>query len=423
MNFPANDAIERLSERVLEWRFKASPVAAEGQQIRQFLARSPRLAEFSTPLLTLDGAALDANLERMAQWCQEHSVALAPHGKTTMAPQLWKRQLDRGAWGMSLANLAQLRVAKEFGFRQLMLANVLADPEAIRWVANEVSDGTRILSWVDSIQTVRRIDSVLSGTETLLEVLVELGAPGGRTGARGIESTFEMAQAVQNSRHLRLVGVAGYEGSLAHDASASGLRVVRAYLADLKILHERLLAAKLYAPDTRVILSAGGSAYFDLVVEVLGNKQLAEVELILRSGAYLVHDDGFYRAISPFSRAADGQALLAGMHGWARVASQPEPRLAILDAGKRDLPFDEGLPQPLGIAEELGQEVRPLVAASISAVNDQHSYLRYNPELAEIRIGQVIKLGLSHPCTAFDKWTLIPVLDEGIVVDLVHTFF
>jgi D-serine deaminase-like pyridoxal phosphate-dependent protein len=45
-----------------------------------------------------------------------------------------------------------------------------------------------------------------------------------------------------------------------------------------------------------------------------------------------------------------------------------------------------------------------------------------------MRIGDVVRLGLSHPCTAFDKWRLVPVITDHTqpdpyVVDLIHTFF
>ncbi len=428
MSFPAPDPIGRLSEQPLDWRFKAAPVAAQGLTVREFLATGPRLADLQTPLLSLDGQALTANLERMAQWCQSQGVSLAPHGKTTMAPQLWQRQLERGAWGITLANLAQMRVASEFGMPTIMLANALVDREAIRWTAAAVAAGTRIVSWVDDLQTVQRIDAVLAElpvemVPSELEVLVELGGAGGRTGARGIQAALEVAAAVADSPRLRLAGVAGYEGSLAHDASVAGLAAVRDYLSEFAGLHEALLAQGCYAPGRRVILSAGGSAYFDLVLEAWGQYRAEGVEILLRSGAYLVHDDGFYRGVSPFSRADQGQPFAAGMHAWARVVSQPEPGLAILDAGKRDLPFDEGLPEPQGIAVELGAGLAPLPGATITAVNDQHCYLAFDPASTEVRIGQVVRLGLSHPCTAFDKWTLIPVLDGDRVVDLVRTFF
>jgi D-serine deaminase-like pyridoxal phosphate-dependent protein len=147
---------------------------------------------------------------------------------------------------------------------------------------------------------------------------------------------------------------------------------------------------------------------------------------MIRSGAYIIHDDGFYRGISPFSRDG-GTPFAAGMHGWARVVSQPEPGLAILDAGKRDLPVDEGLPQPQLIGPALGGPMAEIAGARITAVNDQHSYMAFDAATTTVRPGDVVRLGLSHPCTAFDKWTLIPVLADTdrdqTVVDLIHTFF
>jgi len=205
----------------------------------------------------------------------------------------------------------------------------------------------------------------------------------------------------------------------------------------MRLLHEELLAAGLYGAN-KVIITAGGSAYFDDVVTVLSpcistGAELGgpAVDLMIRSGAYIIHDDGFYRGISPFSREG-GQPFKAGMYGWARVVSQTEPGLAILDAGKRDLPFDEGLPEPQFIGPVLGGAMEPLLGARITSVNDQHSFMTYDATSTTVRPGDVVRLGLSHPCTAFDKWTVIPVLaDSGsaegpgnqTVVDLIHTFF
>src|SRR5690606_9912427 len=112
-------------------------------------------------------------------------------------------------------------------------------------------------------------------------------------------------------------------------------------------------------------------------------------------------------------------ALLA----YASVVSTPEPGLALLDAGKRDFPFDEGLPEPLTRAVTIGGE-ESAASGEVTALNDQHAFLRTNAE-ERPRIGEVIRLGLSHPCTAFDKWRLIPVVDTstGAVVDVVETWF
>ncbi|MDR6638517.1 alanine racemase [Paenarthrobacter nitroguajacolicus] len=427
-------AVASLAERRLDWRHKAVPASENGTTHAEFLAAKHTLADLQTPLLTLDADALTANADRLANWCAEKGVLLAPHGKTTMAPQLWAEQLNRGAWGITLANFAQLRVARGFGVRNLQLANSLTDPRAIEWVA---AQGSTILSWIDSLGTVDVINRTLAGSDSVLDVLVELGAHGGRTGARGVDAAMDVARAISASPNLRLVGVSGYEGSLAHTADDAGLAAVRGYLAQMRLLHEQLLADGLYGTDS-VILTAGGSAYFDDVVTVLSPCIGAgaetggpRVDLMIRSGAYIIHDDGFYRGISPFSREGD-QPFTAGMYGWARVVSQTEPGLAILDAGKRDLPFDEGLPEPQLIGPVLGGAMEPLVGAEITSVNDQHSFMTFDANTTTVRPGDVVRLGLSHPCTAFDKWTVIPVLaDTGssrtngdqTVVDLIHTFF
>lgn len=427
----AADAGARLADVRLDWRHKAVPATAHGIKHRDFLAAGPTLADFQTPLLTLDAVALRSNVDRLAIWCAENGVLLAPHGKTTMAPQLWAEQLNRGAWGITLANFAQLRVAREFGVRRLQLANSLTDPHAIEWVAAVATVEMPILSWVDSARTVDVINRTLeaSGSTAVLDVLVELGGTGGRTGVRGVDGALDVARAVAASPHLRLVGVSGYEGSLAHTANSGALAAVRGYLGQMRQLHERLLTEGLYGTN-EVILTAGGSAYFDDVVDVLSpcitSEGGASVKLMIRSGAYIIHDDGFYRGISPFSRHGR-QPFKAGMHGWARVVSQPEPGLAILDAGKRDLPVDEGLPRPQLIGPALGGTMQPLVGADITAVNDQHCFMTFDAGTTTVRPGDVVRLGLSHPCTALDKWTVIPVLADTeadqAVVNLIHTFF
>ncbi|MFJ9948760.1 alanine racemase [Kitasatospora sp. NPDC091207] len=416
-------AVAALADEVLDWRFKALPPAAWGSTVRDYLATGPTLAGFGTPLLTLDAAALDHNVRTMADWCAKAGVALAPHGKTTMAPALWQAQLDAGSHGITLANLPQVRVARAFGVQRILLANTLLDPAGLGWLAAELAadPSFAFVSWVDSTESVRLMDEALraAGAERPVEVLVELGGPGGRTGTRGVDAAVEVAAAVRRAPTLRLAGIGGYEGALAHDATADGLATVRGYLRALADLHGRLAGA--YADGTRPMVTAGGSAYFDLVVEELA--ALPEAAVVLRSGAYIAHDDGFYRGISPLVRGAGPAAFRGALHGWARVVSRPEPQLALLDAGKRDLPFDEGLPEPQLVR---GGAVLTGTAARITALNDQHAFLRDAGDLAPI--GAVLRLGVSHPCTAFDKWTLIPVLDDASaaepkVTGLVRTYF
>lgn len=419
------------AEYVLSDQDKSLPARAFGMTVSEFLASAPRLEEFLTPVLALDGGAVRHNVAAMAAWCDANGFSLAPHGKTTMAPALWQSQLDAGAWGITLATVGQVRIAREFGFASLMLANAVTDPRGLRYLADQLQDpGFRFTCWADSVATVDVMERALAGAELErpVDVCVELGALGGRTGARSLDDARAVAERLSASPMLRLAGVAGYEGALAHDRSDASVGAIRSYLSSMLELH--LSLRDLY-DDDEVILTAGGSAFFDIVAEVFDpvRQAVPRTRCLLRAGAYVTHDDGFYRGISPLGRSrvdpdAEG-ALRAALRGYARVVSHPESSLALLDAGKRDLPYDEGLPEPLGIAGDLGAESVPAPGASVTAMNDQHSFLTV-PEGVRIEVGSVVTLGISHPCTAFDKWRIIPVVagdDDDTVVDLIRTYF
>lgn len=411
---------------------KGIPDRAIGMTVSEFLATDPRLDEFWTPLVVLDDSAMRHNITTMASWCSERGLELMPHGKTTMAPTLWRRQLDAGATGITLATMGQVRTARSLGVSSIMLANSAVDARSLRYLSRELEDpALRFVCWADSVQTVEAMDRALrpAAVSRPVDVLVELGAPGGRTGARTIEAAVEVAERIAAMPNLRLAGVAGYEGALAHDRSENAQHIVREYLLAQVSLHERI--RHLYGAGDAYV-TAGGSAYFDIVADVYAEAGAGKepgTHFTLRSGAYIVHDDGFYRQISPFDEAratADAPQLRSAMRGMGRVVSRPEPGLALLDGGKRDFPYDEGLPIPREIASDLGGQRRPLGGATVTAMNDQHTFVRTQVAADDPAVGEVVTLGLSHPCTAFDKWRVLPVVDSwdsGVVIDLVRTYF
>lgn len=410
-----------MSARTVTAQDKSFSPSLHGQDVT---ALDAPLAELSTPLLVLDGPAMAHNLQVMADWSAARGLELMPHGKTTMAPVLWHRQLEAGATGITVATGWQAGVALRAGVPTVQIANMCLDPALLRTLAAHLADHPEqeLVLWADSLDAVRLMEAALPpGTQ--IGVLVELGAAAGRTGARDEQDALEIARAIADSDRLVLRGVSGYEGALGHDRSEEALQAVRTYCARLAALGQEV------APlvDGPAWITAGGSAYPDLVADAIAG--IEGTRAILRSGAYIVHDSVFYRGISPLDRdrgLTEREALLPAMRAHARVISQPEPGLALLDAGKRDVPYDEGLPVPLAVAATLGGQERPFPAAAraeITALNDQHAFLRWQGE-APVAIGDVVTLGLSHPCTAFDKWRLIPVVDaDGIVREAVETLF
>jgi D-serine deaminase-like pyridoxal phosphate-dependent protein len=419
-------AVAELRERPIPGTEKGFGVPAPGGGVSAagLAASRPSLfgPGFTMPVLVLRESAVANNVSAMAAYCAAAGVKLAPHGKTTMAPQLFAKQLAAGAWAVTAATVGELHVYRAFGVPRVLLANELTDPAGAAWLAGELAADPDFDCYVyaDSLSGVRLLDEAARQASPArpLPVLVELGYPGGRTGCRGLAAAEAVARAVAQAGALRLAGVAGYEGGIGRDRSPQAVGKIAAYCRELRSLGERLAAGGL-VPD-ELILSCGGSAFFDVVVRELASGwagQPAPV-VVLRSGVYLAFDHGVYAAMVPTPPPAFEPALEL----WAHVLSRPEPGLALACAGRRDVAFDAGLPVPLRIRGRDGA-LRQAIGMRAVRLDDQHCYLEL-PESTDLEPGETVCFGVSHPCTTFDKWRVIPVVDDEYrVVDAIHTFF
>jgi len=404
--------------------------------------------EMPMPLALLRRAALTHNIAWMQRFAAQRGLVLAPHGKTTMSPQLFRRQLDAGAWGLSFANVQQLRIGVHSGVRRALIANQLLGEAELGLLAELLrqTPGLRVASFADSIAQCQLLQAWQArqpaGTAPL-ELLLELGSEGGRCGVREFEAALQLARHVRAAPGLRLVGLAFYEGLGARGEDEAD----RAWIAGWSRRSQALLGAceaeELFelAEDQELLISAGGSALFDLVCGALRPRSRRRWRGLLRSGCYITHDHGLYKRlvdvaaprIAQEGLAEAAEAPEAGLQGalevWCQVLSCPEPGLALLGAGRRDLSHDQGMPVPIAWAP-LGQ-LQPGPAPAgwrIEAMNDQHAYLRWeaqDPAIAVPAVGDRIGLGISHPCTTFDKWTWLPIVEgeDYRIVDAVLTYF
>ncbi|MFD4878877.1 amino acid deaminase [Streptomyces sp. NPDC058420] len=418
------EALARLAGERVDHRFKGLPPDADGLTVTELAAQRRNLFTdgFTTPVLALSAERLDHNLRLMETYATRHGLAFAPHGKTSMAPQLFHRQLAHGAWGITLAVPHQVRVAREFGIDHLFLANELVDPSALKWISSQLDadDDFRFICYVDSVRGVELMDAALRGAARPLDVVVELAAgEGARTGVRTEAECAAVADAVAAVGTLRLAGVAGYEG----EVPQADPERVHAWLRRLTALAVDFDKDGRFKGVDEIVVSAGGSAWFDAVADVFA--ELPELSLpalkLLRSGAYVSHDDGHYREITPFTRVPEEGALEPAFRLWAQIVSRPSPEQAFANAGKRDAAYDLDLPLAQVVRRD-GTE-RPATGVEVTGLSDQHAWLRTAPE-ADLEVGDWIGMGLSHPCTSFDKWQLIPVAEaDGTVVDYIRTFF
>lgn len=368
----------------------------------------------SYPQLCLSVDALQQNIDIMARWCRDRDVSLAPHVKTTMSAPIIERQVAAGASGVTVATVDQAATVIGWGHSSVLVANQVVDSLGLSQLRSLLaSDSKRkIQCFVDSEGGVMAAARAFAEPGPALEVLVDIGAPDGRTGVRDIREARRIAELVADSPGLNLVGVAGYEGVAPNTRSDDTIAAVDDHCRRVRAAY--LDVADLFETETPVF-TVGGSAFPDRVVEFLPTaEEVPGTIRLLRSGCYVAHDHGTYAGVSPIP------GLIPALTVRAVVLSAPEPGLVVVGAGKRDLPYDAGCPVLLAASGVDGQ-AKPEARGVVRKLYDHHTVLEKSSGLD---VGDVAHFGISHPCSAFDRWSSYLVTDvEGRVVDVWQSTF
>jgi D-serine dehydratase len=317
----------------------------------------------------------------------------------------------------------------------VILANQLVGKQAIAYVLDELARDPEFefLALVDSVASVQALAAAAARRTPgrPLRLLVECGFAGGRSGCRSFDAALAVAGSVAAARpHLALAGVEGYEGAVPASVPAEQDERIRDFVAFMASVAATASAEGLIDADP-VILTAGGSAWFDLVTALPRTLGDRDALVVIRSGCYLTHDsDAYARAAARMLERTPaigtlGPGLRDALEVWCYVQSLPEPGLAILTMGKRDVSHDLHLPYARMLFRP-GVDALPAplpAGCEITALNDQHAFMRLAPDAA-LKVGDMIGCMVSHPCTTFDKWRFVPVVDDDYnVTDAITTSF
>ncbi|MEB0046653.1 MULTISPECIES: amino acid deaminase [unclassified Pseudomonas] len=382
--------------------------------------------DVSLPALVLHREALEHNIRWMQTFVSNSGAQLAPHGKTSMTPALFCRQLAAGAWGITLASATQTRAAYAHGVRRVLMANQLVGTPNMALIADLLADPSfDFHCMVDHPDNVAALGAYFASRGMRLNVMIEYGVLGGRCGCRTEAQVLELAKAIAAQPALALTGIEGYEGVIHGDHAASGIREFAASLVRLAVQLQDSAAFAIVQP----IITASGSAWYDLIAESFEAQNAGGRFLsVLRPGSYVAHDHGIYKDAQccVLDRRSDlDEGLRPALEVWAHVQSMPEPGFAVIALGKRDVAYDAGLPVPLlrykaGIVPATGDDMS---ACKVTAVMDQHAFMTVAPGL-ELQVGDIISFGTSHPCLTFDKWRVGCLVDEQLrVIETMETCF
>jgi len=198
--------------------FPMSEIAAKGWNVLR--------EDLPLPLAVLKKSAMDHNSAWMRDFVARSGAVIAPHGKTTMAPQLFGQQVDDGAWAITVATAHQIAVARNFGFQRIILANQLVGKQMTRYVLDELKrdPGLEFFCIVDSEANVAQLAAAAKEANIgrPLQLFLEGGWKDGRTGVRDIETGLRVARAVKAAApYLALRGVEGFEGLAPADRTAA----------------------------------------------------------------------------------------------------------------------------------------------------------------------------------------------------------
>ena len=404
-------------------------IASMGPASQQNVLRE----DLPLPLCVLRDSALERNITRFQSFAESSGVLLCPHAKTSMAPALFGRQLAAGCWGLTFATCAQVEVARRHRVPRVFYANQLVGAPDVRYVCGELrrDPGFDFYCLVDSAAGVRLLAERVARSDPgrPLQVLVEGGLAGGRCGVREVGTAIEVAEAVRAAGpRLALAGVEGFEGLVQNRDPGRREADVREFLAFLARIAAALDARGLFGTE-EVLVSAGGSAFYDLVTEELAALSLGRPHrVVLRSGCYLTQDHGLYDHLLEDIHRRTGSAdpaLEPALEVWAQVLSVPEPGLVILSAGRRDFGQEAGNPIALTHVRLGTTECRSLRESGwrMAAASDQHAHMTAPPGHGA-GVGDLVALGPSHPCTTFDKWREIHLVDDDYnVIETIATYF
>lgn len=428
--------LEPMQRFQLDWQFKSLPPGGEGAWSDDIASRRWNVLQqdLLLPAAVLKDSALRHNSQWMRRFLELTGAKLSPHGKTSMSPELFAMQFADGAWGMTAATAAHIRIYRELGIKRIFLANQLVGRQNIAYVLDELrrDPGFEFYCIVDSIAAADLLDDAIHAAPIgrRLNVLIELGIVGGRSGLRADGDALRVAEAVAASRHLSLSGIEAFEGIVQGKPTNESEPLIQDLIERMVAVAEACDSADLFAKG-EVLLTAGGSSFFDICAKILKSARLKRApQVILRSGCYLTHDSGFYNRLirrmsdrSPELRDL-GSSLRPALEVWAVVHSRPEPTRVIAGFGKRDISFDVELPQPETWLRP-GSEIPARLdeAHRVIRLDDQHAYIDV-PANSPLLVGDLMSFGISHPCTTFDRWRAIFRVDDCYnVTGVIRTLF
>ena len=334
--------------------------------------------EIDTPALLLDMDIAERNIHKMAEFFRNRDCKLRPHMKTHKLPLIAHKQLEAGAIGITCAKLGEAKVFLESGIKDILIANQIVGKDKITRLVN-LSGYGNIVICVDDNNNARDISEIAGKYGKKINILIEVNVGLNRCGVEPGEKTLALLKKIDCLNNLVFCGLMGYEGGL-FISDIEKKRKVCMESNSLLVDTARLIEKEGFPVK---VISAGGSNTYGLTGIYPG---ITEIQ----AGSYVTMDT---------HNRSYGLDFEMSVTILSSIISMPEKNRAIIDAGKKSLSTDEGLP-------ECRDE-----RASIFLLNEEHGHIRLKDSCDKnFSIGDKIEIFPSHGCTTiplFDRYFII----------------
>jgi D-serine deaminase-like pyridoxal phosphate-dependent protein len=345
-----------------------------------------RLSDLDTPVLLLDRAAMQRNLQKLAGYFAGRSAQLRPHFKNHKCTQLAKAQLAAGsAVGITCAKLGEAEVLVEAGITNILIANQVVGPIKLERLTR-LAKQAQIRVAVDNPAQIEAIGKAAVCGEATVGLLVEVDIGMGRCGVQPGEPALALARQIAATKGVRFDGLQAYEGNLVDvkDRSQREQRVREAFAPAVQT--RRLIERAGLAP---CIISGGSSSTYQATGSIEGIDEI-------QAGTYATMDWFYHDMAGEFEIA---------MSVLARVISRPSADRAVLDVGLKGLGHEFGPPKIKGLLDS-SLECR---------LSEEHCTVPHPPDW---QIGDLVEVIPSHACTTCNLYRRIHVHDGGRMVEV-----
>jgi D-serine deaminase-like pyridoxal phosphate-dependent protein len=316
--------------------------------------------ELDTPALLIDLDVLERNLDRMTASTRAAGCGLRPHFKAHRLAEVCRRQVDRGAHGITCAKLGEAEALADAGFDHLLVANEVVGPHKWRRLAR-LAERCDVLVGIDDLEVARRTAAAARECGTAVGVLVEVNIGLDRCGVAPGPATVDLARRCADMPGLQLRGLMGYEGHVVPLARGEKEAACRRDVAHLTSTAEECRQAGLPVE----IVSAGGTGSWDITAGCPGVTEL-------QCGTYALMDILF--------REVGGAPFDYGCTVLSTVISRPAPGRAITDAGKKSIHPSFGMSRPVD-----------LPGAELVTLYSEHGGLRLSDDTPSLKPGDRVR--------------------------------